>query len=292
MNAKKLVKKSKDATATEMSKLVSNILDILIDERRGNEALFYLTSKESSIIVGDLHGDLESLCFILNHSNFFEGKDRLVFLGDYGDRGPYSPEVYFMIFSLKKEFPERVVLLRGNHEFPKGLDAYPHDLPLRFSEKYGKKGKEIYEKIREVWNYFYVGAIVKGKYLLIHGGIPVELNSLRDLKFADKLYPEESFLEEILWSDPIEDKGFYLSPRGAGRLFGKDVTEKVLKLLKVKTLIRSHQPPSDGVLVNHDGLIFTISSTKVYGGKAAYLKLDLSEKSKNAYELMKMAYVF
>lgn len=290
MNIEKLVRKAKEATANEMLELIDKVLSILID--KGREALSYLPSKGNVIVIGDLHGDLESLSFILKHSKFLETKDFSIFLGDYGDRGLYSPEIYFIVLSLKEDFPDRVILLRGNHEFPPGLSVYPHDLLLRFSEKYGNEGKKIYEKIREIWSYFYVGALVKGKYLFTHGGVPVELNSLDDIRFADKLYPEKSFLEEILWNDPIEDKGFYPSPRGAGKLFGKDISEKILKLIKVKTLIRSHQPPAEGIMVNHDGLILTISSTKVYGGKAAYLKLGLSEKSKNAYELMKIVYVF
>ena len=40
-----------------------------------------------------------------------------VFNGDFVDRGPQQVEVAALLFSLKVCFPDRVFLLRGNHEF-------------------------------------------------------------------------------------------------------------------------------------------------------------------------------
>lgn len=66
-----------------------------------------------TIIVGDLHGDFESLIHILKASRFAEKAAQnkellLVFLGEYGDRGPYSPEVYYIVLKLKQLFPQNV----------------------------------------------------------------------------------------------------------------------------------------------------------------------------------------
>jgi len=72
-----------------------------------------------AIVVGDLHGDLKSLIRILEETDFLakikKAKDvLLIFLGDYGDRGVHSPEVYYVVLKLKQMFPERVILMRGN----------------------------------------------------------------------------------------------------------------------------------------------------------------------------------
>ena len=61
-----------------------------------------------TIVVGDIHGDLNSLLYILRDSRFFEKdpkhRNLLIFLGDYGDRGIHSPEVYYLVLRLNKCF--------------------------------------------------------------------------------------------------------------------------------------------------------------------------------------------
>jgi hypothetical protein len=248
-----------------------------------------------AIIVGDIHGDLESLTYILKDSNFMEkakGNEDvlLIFLGDYGDRGSYSPEVYYVVLKLKELFPERVILMRGNHEGPDDLLASPHDLPIQLNRKFGEKGLEIYLKLRKLFNYLYTAVLIDKRYILLHGGAPSQASTIDDIAYAHEKHPRERHLEEILWSDPWEGiKGTYASPRGAGRLFGENVTDRLLKMLGVKALIRGHEPSEEGFKTNHSGKVLTIFSRRgppYYNDYGAYLHLDISQKVEKAEQLL------
>ncbi|MEM2464733.1 MAG: metallophosphoesterase family protein [Candidatus Bathyarchaeia archaeon] len=263
-------------------------------ELRITGRLIYVPPVGEAIIVGDIHGDLESLKHILYESGFLDKALNkrsvyLVFLGDYGDRGEYSPEVYYIVLTLKKLFPEKVILLQGNHEGPEDILAYPHDLPHQMRRKFGSDGPIVYRELSHLFRRFYTAAIVKDKYVMLHGGVPSEARSVEDVALAYIKHPAERHLEEILWSDP-EDwiSGKYPSPRGAGYLFGEDITIKFLDLLGVKFLIRGHEPADEGYKFNHGGRVLTLFSRKgppYYNADAAYLMLDLALQPNFAEEI-------
>jgi serine/threonine protein phosphatase 1 len=68
-------------------------------------------------VIGDIHGCLAPLKRMLEHLEPDLHKDRLVFMGDYIDRGPDSRGVVDYILQLQARYPAgNVVCLRGNHE--------------------------------------------------------------------------------------------------------------------------------------------------------------------------------
>jgi protein phosphatase len=124
----------------------------------------------------------------------------------------------------------------------------------------------------------------------LHGGVPSQAKSIDDIAFAQQKHPTESHLEEILWSDPEENlTGTHPSPRGAGKLFGKDVTEKFLRMLDVRMLVRGHEPAEAGYKINHDGRVLTLFSRRgepYYNSKAACLMFDLSRDVTDVHQLV------
>ncbi len=67
--------------------------------------------------IGDIHGCYELLLNLVERNIIFDPyEDRLVFLGDYLDRGADSKEVVDYVLGLKKNYPGNIVLLKGNHE--------------------------------------------------------------------------------------------------------------------------------------------------------------------------------
>jgi serine/threonine protein phosphatase 1 len=68
--------------------------------------------------IGDIHGRLDLLMDLLSqiitHAN---GRScKLVFLGDYIDRGPDSAGVLALVRRFQQQWPESVICLKGNHE--------------------------------------------------------------------------------------------------------------------------------------------------------------------------------
>jgi diadenosine tetraphosphatase ApaH/serine/threonine PP2A family protein phosphatase len=300
-NVKWLLDKAFTVKIQEFAQLTDDITEILKAEEGhiGNltvKGKLVATEPEGeAIVVGDLHGDLETLMQMLDDSKFIDKmqkrkKTLLVFLGDYGDRGVDSAEVFYVVLKLKEAYPLNVVLLRGNHEGPNDLLPSPHDLPMHLQRKFGAEWSLAYEKLRVLFDELCLAMLVKQKMVMLHGGVPSTATSIEDLAFAHRKHPAQSHLEEILWSDPEENlTGTLESPRGAGKLFGIDVTEKFLRMLDVKILIRGHEPAETGYKINHDGRILTLFSRKgepYFNSKAAYLMLNLGLNLTSVYQLV------
>ncbi len=299
-----LARRASSCSGDEFSCLMHGVSHSLKEEKsralvngiKRKGGLIYLPSKGRVLVIGDLHGDLESLVFILKASSFIErlkseNQVYTVFLGDYGDRGSYSPEVYYLVLTLKSMFKEKVIMLRGNHEPPKDMEFHPHDLPYFLRSRFGVNWQKIYGDLRQLFDLLYHSAVVEGKYLMLHGGLPENIISLSDIAWAHETHPARSHLEEILWSDPGETETSYPSPRGAGRIFGREVTRTTLDRLGVKTLIRSHEP-CDGIAVQQEGRVLTLFSRKgppYYNSQAAYLEIDLTKEAMDAYRLAREA---
>ncbi|MEM2524886.1 MAG: metallophosphoesterase family protein [Candidatus Methanomethylicaceae archaeon] len=244
-----------------LEKLIMDIEEILKEEEKLIEI-----KNASVIIIGDIHGDYLSLERILKDLK----DEKIVFLGDYADRGPSPIEVYEKIFELKVSRPKEVFLLRGNHEAPDLLPFHPHDFPWHLNLKYRDRWREIYKKFIGIYNKMPIALIIEKLALLLHGGISPEI------KIENLKNPDEKILEIILWSDPSDEiHGVLPSYRGAGIIFGPDVSFKVLSEINVKYLIRSHQPTIYGYKWNHNMKVLTIFSSKnVYNLiNGAYVKI-------------------
>ncbi|MEM2026046.1 MAG: metallophosphoesterase, partial [Desulfurococcaceae archaeon] len=238
------------------------------------------------VVVGDIHGDLESLEKVLSTADLTRGVPEgclLVFLGDYVDRGEASLQVVYTVFKLKLENSGSTVLLRGNHEGPPQLPVYPHDFPTRLQKAYGDRWLNLYEAVTGCFSRLYACALLEGALFLVHGGVPTSRRGLDDLSKA-----EGPLLEELLWNDPMEECGCAPSPRGAGFLFGPDITDSFLKGIGAKAVIRSHEPCNEGYRVSQSGRVLTVFSRKGYpyfNSYGAYLDIRKPHHIEGANQL-------
>jgi len=66
------------------------------------------------VVVGDIHGQRNKLEALLSDPQVVGRK--LIFVGDYIDRGPDSMAVIDRLIDMRSKYGENVVFLRGNHE--------------------------------------------------------------------------------------------------------------------------------------------------------------------------------
>jgi len=153
-------------------------------------------------IVGDIHGCVQEL-EVLVAGLPLQTDDRLVFLGDYIDRGPGSREVVDLLLRLRAEQTCQLTFLKGNHEdmfldflgknghFGEGfLDNGGHMTLRSYRIPYGVSGREAAESLPPEHLQFFqeleIFTVVE-PVLCVHAGV----NPLLPLA--------EQNAEEMLW---------------------------------------------------------------------------------------------
>lgn len=232
-------------------------------------------SSASVVVVGDVHGQLHDLLFLLQDAGY-PSKDRIfVFNGDYVDRGAWGLETFLLLLAWKVFMPENIYLLRGNHESKYCTSVYGFEKEVMV--KYGDKGKHAYRKCLGCFEGLPLASIIAGRVYTCHGGLfrsvtvtpakrlkgkknrkmnvntdskNISLGSLEELSKArrsvlDPPWEGPNLIPgDVLWSDPSKTPG--LSPnkeRGIGLMWGPDKTEEFLKKYQFKLIIRSHEGP-------------------------------------------------
>lgn len=234
-------------------------------------------------VVGDIHGQYHDLLEIFKIGGPPPNTNYL-FLGDYVDRGYYSVETITLLIVLKLRFPERVFLIRGNHESRTITTNYGF-----YSEVLNKYNgsADVWTYITDVFDYLPLGAIIDNKIFATHGGLSPSCQQLDQIRAIDRFkeIPHDGIMADLVWSDPDpEITDFKLSPRGAGYLFGSDVMAKFCHDNNLIQLIRAHQLCNEGYVSYWKGKCLTVWSAPNYcyrcGNKASVLEIFESSVSK------------
>ena len=99
---------------------------------------------------------------------------KYLFLGDYVDRGSYSCECIIYLLALKVVHPDRVFLIRGNHESRSMTSREYLDGPSFMVECEVKIGVDAYDCFMSAFDALPIGAIVEnklGRWFCCHGGL-------------------------------------------------------------------------------------------------------------------------
>lgn len=212
-------------------------------------------------ICGDTHGQLWDLIELFRVGGPSPDTNYL-FLGDYVDRGYYSVEVVTLLFALKVRWPNRIHLLRGNHESRQITQVYGfYDECLR---KYGDAA--VWTLFTDCFDYLPLTACVDNSFFCMHGGLSPSIETLDDVRLLDRVQevPHEGPMTDLLWSDPEESEGWGISPRGAGHTFGPDVTAEFCHRNGLKCVCRAHQLVMAGTDWNSNRSAVTLFSAPNY----------------------------
>uniref|UniRef100_A0ACD6AI44 Uncharacterized protein n=1 Tax=Avena sativa TaxID=4498 RepID=A0ACD6AI44_AVESA len=233
---------------------------------------------QAVVVVGDVHGQLHDVIFLLRDAGFPSEERIFVFNGDYVDRGAWGLETLLLLLAWKISLPNRVFLLRGNHESKYCTSVYGFEREVMV--KYKGQGSQVYRKFLRCFEDLPLASIIAGCVYTAHGGIfrgavvlpskrakrakkghrhvlsstddpiTLKLGSLDELLKArrtvlDPPWEGSNLIPgDVLWSDPSMDKGLSLNKeRGIGLLWGPDITQQFLYTNNLKLITRSHEGP-------------------------------------------------
>jgi len=226
-------------------------------------------------ICGDIHGqffDLKELFKVGGECP----KTNYLFCGDFVDRGFYSVETFLLLLALKVRYPDRVTLIRGNHESRQITQVYGfYDECLR---KYGSLN--VWRYCTDIFDHLSLSAIINDSVFCVHGGLSPSIQSLDQIRTIARKQevPHDGPMCDLMWSDPDDIEAWGISPRGAGFLFGGDVVAMFNRGNNLKLICRAHQLVMEGYKWMFKNQLVTVWSAPNYcyrcGNVASIMEFD------------------
>ncbi|RKF78925.1 Serine/threonine-protein phosphatase SIT4 [Golovinomyces cichoracearum] len=167
-----------------------------------------------------------------------------IFLGDFVDRGYFSLETLTLLMCLKAMYPDKITLVRGNHESRQITQVY--GFYAECQQKYGNAS--VWKSCCQVFDFLALAAIIDGEVLCVHGGLSPEIRTVDQLRVIARAQeiPHEGAFCDLVWSDPEDVETWAVSPRGAGWLFGDKVATEFNYVNGLRYIARAHQLVNEG----------------------------------------------
>ena len=215
-------------------------------------------------VCGDIHGQYYDLLRIFEHCGY-PGEYNYLFLGDYVDRGKQSLETICLLLCYKIKYPDKVTLLRGNHEssVTNRIYGFYDECKRRYNVK-------LWKSFTELFNFLPVAALIDDKILCMHGGLSPDLKSINNITEIQRPtdIPDTGLLCDLLWSDPDKEATEYdENDRGVSVIFGEKVVTDFNKKNDLDLIIRAHQVVDDGYEFFANRQLITIFSAPNYCGE-------------------------
>eukprot|EP01065_Artemidia_motanka_P047339 TRINITY_DN7396_c0_g1_i1.p1 TRINITY_DN7396_c0_g1~~TRINITY_DN7396_c0_g1_i1.p1 ORF type:complete len:813 (+),score=122.10 TRINITY_DN7396_c0_g1_i1:230-2440(+) len=251
-------------------------------------------------VFGDIHGNFVDLTYFMDRlipfGEIMYAPCDFIFLGDYVDRGTCSIECMTWLLAHKLMAPDKVTLLRGNHESPEvsgdvatyGNVSFKHQCLQIFGDDLGQ---QVWAGVNSLFKHMSLACVLDNRIFCSHGGIPqyyggpdsrIDLLEKQGFPRFDEVQsatpdPEtreyRQFVSDLLWSDPAEagaqlnEHGFGENPRGPGiTTFGSRAVDAFLSNHNFDYIIRAHQEKANGLRISDNARVLTVFSSSDYGG--------------------------
>ncbi|KAJ9115228.1 Serine/threonine-protein phosphatase 6 catalytic subunit [Naganishia adeliensis] len=256
-----------------MKILCQRVLSILMEESNVQPVEAPVT------VCGDIHGQFWDVHELLRQGGMVPGT-KYIFMGDFVDRGYYSLETFSLLMALKARYPDRVTLLRGNHESRQITQVYGfYGETIRPTQKLDCLTDSI-DFVRRVPKQIRESISVEGllsglrssescsdgSVLCVHGGLSPDIRTLDQVRVIARAQevPHEGAFCDLMWSDPDDIDTWSVSPRGAGWLFGAKVTREFNHVNGLSLIARAHQLVQEGYKHMFDNQLVTVWSAPNY----------------------------
>ncbi|EEB06148.1 serine/threonine protein phosphatase Ppe1 [Schizosaccharomyces japonicus yFS275] len=264
------VRKCKYLHEHQLKRLCERVKEILMEESNIQPVRTPVT------VCGDIHGQFYDLLELFRVSGELPTTN-YIFMGDFVDRGYFSLETFTLFMLLKARYPDKVTLLRGNHESRQITQVYGfYD---ECQTKYGNAN--VWKYCCQVFDFLTLAAIIDNKILCVHGGLSPEVRTLDQIRILARAQeiPHEGSFCDLMWSDPEDIESWTVSPRGAGWLFGSKVTTEFSHINGLSLIARAHQLVQEGYKFHFpEKSLVTVWSAPNYcyrcGNVASVMKVD------------------
>ena len=245
------------------------------EKRFASEAELIRLESGKVVFVGDTHGDLEAAERIIHR--YLKPRNKIVFLGDYVDRGSASLENINFLLGQKLAHPDSLYLLMGNHEGHAVFSFQPADF-------WEGLDTELRQRYSEVLARLPLAVSTPNGIIALHGALP-NVSGLEDIS---KIKLGSAEWHQITWGDWQEREGGFLGIDAyTGRpQFGRGWFEEIMARLTKNVLIRSHQPDAPPTMFGKRCLtIFTSSAYSYYVPERTIALVDLRKGVKSVDDI-------
>jgi len=262
----------------DLRKLCLIVKDLLFEEANVQPV------SAPATVCGDIHGQFWDLLELFRTGGAMPNT-KYIFLGDYVDRGYYSLETFTLLLLYKALYPDRIILLRGNHESRQITQVYGfYD---ECTQKYGKANAWVY--CCQVFDLLPLAAVIDNRVFCVHGGLSPEITTIDQISTIQRNQeiPQQGAFCDLMWADPEEVDGWTDSSRGAGWLFGESVAKEFCHLNGLELICRAHQLVQDGYKYMFDEALVTVWSAPNYCGRCGNLAaiLVFDENMKREFKI-------